>query len=85
MAATQGVLTAIVADASPEDLRGTAFGIFNLVTGFGLLLASALAGLLWTGLGPSATFIAGALLSAAAGAGLILQTMWRARRPERGG
>ena len=85
MAATQGVLTAIVADASPEDLRGTAFGIFNLVTGFGLLLASALAGLLWTGLGPSATFIAGALLSAAAATGLILQTMWRARRPEQGG
>ena len=71
MAATQGLLATIVADAAPEDLRGTAFGIFNLITGLGLLLASALAGLLWTALGPSATFLTGASLSAAAMIGLL--------------
>ena len=73
MAATQGLLATIVADAAPEDLRGTAFGIFNLITGLGLLLASALAGLLWTALGPSATFLTGASLSAAAMIGLLAQ------------
>ena len=71
MAATQGLLATIVADAAPEDLRGTAFGMFNLITGLGLLLASVLAGLLWTALGPSATFLTGASLSAAAMIGLL--------------
>jgi hypothetical protein len=43
MAATQGLLTTIVAAAAPDDLRGTTFGIFNLIAGLGLLLASTLA------------------------------------------
>jgi MFS family permease len=60
MGFTQGLLAAMVADNSPSDLRGTAFGIFNLVTGVALLLASTLAGLLWQAYGPSLTFFAGA-------------------------
>ncbi|MEO7642339.1 MAG: MFS transporter, partial [Ramlibacter sp.] len=60
MGMTQGLLARMVADAGPEDLRGTAFGFFNLVSGIALLAASVLAGLLWDGLGPSATFLAGA-------------------------
>ena len=60
MAATQGLLSAIVADAAPADLRGSAFGVFNLAQGLALLVASVLAGLLWTAAGPSATFMAGA-------------------------
>ena len=60
MAATQGLLSAMVADAAPEELRGSAFGAFNLVQGLALLLASAVAGLLWAALGPRATFLAGA-------------------------
>ena len=60
MAATQGLLSAIVADAAPADLRGSAFGMFNLAQGLALLLASVLAGVLWTAVGPSATFLAGA-------------------------
>jgi len=60
MAATQGLLSATVADAAPEDLRGCAFGVFNLVQGVMLLLASILAGALWVTVGPSATFLAGA-------------------------
>jgi len=79
MAVTQGLLTTIVADAAPDDLRGTAFGIFNLITGLGLLLASTLAGLLWTAIGPSATFLTGASLSAAAMIGLLVRTKPRRR------
>jgi MFS family permease len=71
MGATQGLLTAVVADAAPADLRGTAFGLFNLLVGAAQLAASVLAGALWSGLGPPQTFLAGALFSAAALAGLV--------------
>ena len=60
---SQGLLSALVADTAPEDLRGTAFGLFNLVTGSALLAASVLAGWLWYDFGPTATFCAGAVFS----------------------
>lgn len=60
---SQGLLSALVADTAPEDLRGTAFGLFNLVTGMALLIASVLAGWLWQAFGPTATFLAGAAFS----------------------
>ena len=63
MGMTQGLLAAMVAHTAPEDLRGTAFGFFNLVSGIALLIASALAGLLWDRYGASFTFNAGALFS----------------------
>ena len=66
MGITQGLLATMVADAAPVDLRGTAFGFFNLVSGVALLIASALAGLLWDQLGAPQTFIAGAVFSAIA-------------------
>jgi MFS family permease len=72
MGFTQGLFAALVADASPASVRGTAFGIFNFVTGLMLLAASVLAGLLWDRFGPSATFAAGAALTAAACAVLLL-------------
>ena len=56
---TQGLLATMVADTAPADLRGTAFGFFNLLSGVTLLIASVLAGLLWDRLGPSFTFLAG--------------------------
>jgi MFS family permease len=59
MGATQGLLSTLVVDAAPADLRGTALGMFNLITGAALLVASVLAGSLWTAFGPVATFIAG--------------------------
>ena len=59
MAMTQGLLAAMVADTSPPELRGTAFGLFNLVSGVAMLIASGLAGLLWDQLGAGATFGAG--------------------------
>ena len=67
MGFTQGLLAALVADASPAARRGTAFGVFNLVTGLALLAASVLAGVLWDAGGPQLTFLAGAALTAAAG------------------
>ena len=71
MGLTQGLFAALVADAAPTGLRGTAFGIFNLVSGGALLLASALAGLLWSTLGAPATFWSGAVLAAIAALGLL--------------
>ncbi|HET7134106.1 MAG TPA: MFS transporter, partial [Gammaproteobacteria bacterium] len=70
---TQGLFSALVADASSPEQRGTAFGIFHLVTGFALLTASALAGVLWDRLGPAATFLVGAALAAvSAGVAFLL-------------
>ena len=57
---TQGLLATMVADTAPSDLRGTAYGFFNLVSGVAMLLASVVAGLLWDRLGASVTFYAGA-------------------------
>ena len=70
MAFTQGLLSKLVADTVPADLRGTGFGVFNLVSGGALLLASVIAGVLWSAIGPSATFLAGAGFAAAAAIGL---------------
>ncbi|MFY9317547.1 MAG: MFS transporter [Burkholderiales bacterium] len=66
MGMTQGVLAAMVADAAPADLRGTAYGFFNLASGVAMLAASVLAGLLWDRLGAGTTFAAGAAFAAAA-------------------
>ena len=60
MGLTQGVLSSLVADTAPVHLRGTAFGMFNLVSGAALLAASLVAGLLWDTYGPAVTFLAGA-------------------------
>jgi MFS family permease len=71
MAFTQGLLSKLVADTAPAPLRGTAFGIFNLVSGGALLLASVIAGALWSAFGASATFLAGAAFAALAILGLL--------------
>jgi MFS family permease len=66
MGLTQGLLASLVADTAPTDLRGTAFGMFNLITGVAMLAASVVAGALWDIVGPSGTFMAGAIFTAAA-------------------
>jgi len=71
MALTQGLLSKLVADSAPATLRGTAFGIFNLVTGVALLLASVIAGALWSQYGSAATFYAGAIFASIAVLGLL--------------
>ena len=69
MGLTQGVLSALVSDAAPQEARGTAFGVFHLASGLSLLLASLLAGFAWRMAGPIATFLASAVFAIA---GLML-------------
>ena len=64
MGMTQGLLASLIADTAPVDLRGTAFGTFNLVTGIATLLASIVAGALCDFVGPTGTFFAGAIPAA---------------------
>lgn len=78
-ALTQGLLSKLVADTVPARLRGTGFGIFNLVSGGALLLTSVIAGALWSAVGPSATFPAGAGFAGIAALGLLTlrrRTSW---------
>ena len=63
MGLTQGILASMIADVAPASYRGTAFGIFNLLSGLALLVASGLAGWLWDAYGPAMTFWAGASLA----------------------
>ena len=72
MGFTQGLLTTLIADAAPPELRGTAFGMYNLLTGLALLAASIIAGALWDWIGPRATFTAGAAFTALALAGFVV-------------
>jgi predicted MFS family arabinose efflux permease len=72
---TQGLLATMVAATAPADLRGTAYGFFNLTSGVAMLAASAFAGLLWERLGPASTFHAGAVFCVVALAALA----WRGR------
>lgn len=69
---TQGLLATMVADTAPADLRGTAFGFFNLASGVTMLIASVLAGFLWDQLGASFTFYAGAVFCGITLLGLTL-------------
>jgi MFS family permease len=77
MGLTQGLLSTLVADASPAALRGTAFGIFHLITGAALLAASLLAGWLWSVFGPPWTFWCGAAFTAIALVGLLVASRAR--------
>jgi MFS family permease len=77
MGLTQGLLATLVADTAPAELRGTAYGMFNLMTGLALLAASVIAGGLWDVIGPRGTFLAGAAFTALAVLGLM--TLRRSR------
>ncbi|MCB1932517.1 MAG: MFS transporter, partial [Candidatus Accumulibacter sp.] len=79
MGITQGLLATMIADTAPADLRGTAFGVFSLISGVAMLLASVLAGLLWDRLGASFTFHAGAAFCVVALAGMAGQAGLRRR------
>ena len=72
MAFTQGIFSRMIADAAPEEQRATSFGAFFFVSGIAALLSSLGAGLIWDRDGASATFLAGAVLAAIAGAMLVL-------------
>src|SRR5207253_8865441 len=72
MGLTQGLLAALVADTAPAELRGTAYGFFNLLGGLAMLAASIIAGSLWDITGPQGTFLAGAGFALVALAGLLM-------------
>jgi MFS family permease len=74
MGMTQGLLAAMVADTAPADLRGTAFGVFNLGSGVAMLVASVVAGALWDSFGAASTFYAGAVFCLCA-----MLAAWRLR------
>lgn len=81
MAFTQGLLATLVADTAPPELRGTAFGFFNLLTGAAMLAASVLAGALWDLAGPAATFAVGAAFALLT----LLGLAWQGHRLRPGG
>ncbi|MDO5643210.1 MAG: MFS transporter [Paracoccus sp. (in: a-proteobacteria)] len=76
---TQGLLAAMVADTVPPDLRGTGFGLFNLISGLALLAASLLAGLIWDRFGPDA------MLLSSAGLAFLALTGWSLRGARKAG
>ena len=69
---TQGVLAALVADAAPKALRGTAFGVFHLVSGLAILIGSTAAGIVWDAQGPPMTFLYAAIVGGVGLLGLLL-------------
>ena len=79
MGMTQGLLSALVTDAAPTPLRGTAFGLFSFAIGIALLTASLIAGFLWQSSGPAATFLGGAAFAVAGLVGGFVLVV-RARR-----
>jgi MFS family permease len=72
MGLTQGILASLVADATPEGLRGTGFGVFNLLGGLAALLASVIAGIIWDMAGEAPVFFTGAAFAAVA----LLGSTW---------
>ena len=73
MGMTQGLLATMVADTAPADLRGTAYGFFNLMSGLAMLIASSLAGWLWEQQGAATTFLGGAVFAGVALLGMLAQ------------
>lgn len=84
MGFSQGLLAALVADAAPIEGRGTAFGLFNLASGFVLLFASVIAGQIWGSLGAPATFYVGACFAGLALLGLLSQILAGPSRQQSG-
>jgi predicted MFS family arabinose efflux permease len=80
MGMTQGLLAAMVADTAPDDLRGTAYGFFNLLSGLALLASSVIAGVLWETRGSAFTFYAGAGFAALTLLGMAMRPALKRRR-----
>jgi MFS family permease len=75
MGLSQGLFAALIVDHAPRARRGTAFGLFSLVSGLALLAASVGAGQLWDRVGPATMFYAGAALAALTLGGLLMQLL----------
>ncbi len=83
LAFTQGLLATMVTDTSAPHMRGTAYGIFNFVCGIVMLISSIIAGLLWDHFGSSYTFFAGAIFTAIAFVGMLLELMPKMSNPRK--
>lgn len=81
MGFSQGILSTLIADSAPQNLKGTAFGLFNLATGLTVILGNVSAGLLWETYGSSSTFLAGAVMAFASLATVPLLSAARHRTP----
>lgn len=81
MGLTQGLFSKMVSEAVPHKLRGSAFGVYHVVTGVALLASSLLAGLLWETVGAAATFLAGAAFACVT----MIGVLWSSMRRQRGG
>jgi MFS family permease len=68
----EGPEKALVADLTPVERRGAAFGWYNAVTGIGALIASVLFGELYEHFGAPVAFTTGAALAGAAAVLLLL-------------
>jgi predicted MFS family arabinose efflux permease len=60
---TEGISKAFVVDLVPEEKRGTAIGIFYTATGLSTLIASSMAGFMWSYLGVSVPFLYGGVMA----------------------
>ena len=68
----EGAEKALVADLTPMERRGAAFGWYNAVTGIGALIASIVFGELYEHFGAPVAFMTGAALAGAAAVLLLL-------------
>lgn len=80
MGLSQGLLAALVADVAPVEKRGSAFGLFSLLSGLMMLAASAAAGAVWDRFGPAIVFHAGAGVAALGMMGLYIDMRLRPPR-----
>ena len=67
--------TAVVARLAPDDIRGSAFGLLAALQAVGNLAASAIAGVLWNAVSPTAAFLYVAAWMLVALAGLLLSNL----------
>lgn len=79
MALTQGLFVKLVADNAAPELRGSAYGLFNLATGLTMLFASVIAGVVWDRVGADATFLVGGAFALAAMVTLVVRRVPKAR------
>ncbi len=63
MGITQSILAVLIADACPESLRGTGFGLYHVNNGICLIIANSLSGWIWTTSGPNIMFLTSGVIA----------------------
>ena len=80
LAVTEAPERSLVGDATPEGLRGTAFGAYHFIIGVFTLPGAFMLGLIWQEFGSSAAFCTAAGITVVAAVAMIL-TLYAGRRP----